>query len=125
MDKPNSNPPRNIQVNPWLKRVARISAWALFAGVIVLVLSGWGITQTGVIYKITFGLVDRRLADSIHKAANGPLAFFFLLHVFINIRLSIRNKSPSATRLIDWVLIVIGGCILGIIVYMQYFRLGG
>lgn len=41
------------------------SAWALLVIVIVLVVSGWGITQTGIIYRLTGGLVDRRLADAI------------------------------------------------------------
>ena len=97
----------------WLKRIARASAWALFVGVVVLMFSGWGITQTGVIYRITFGLIDRRLADSIHRATNVPLAFFFLLHVLINIRLTITNRRPFRTWLTDGALIVIGGCILG------------
>jgi hypothetical protein len=114
-----------MKVNPWLKKVARFSAYALSVGIVVLVLSGWGITQTGVIYRISFGLIDRRLADSIHRAINAPVAFFFLLHVIINIRLSITNRRPFKTWLIDGVLIIIGGCILGIVIYMDYFRPGG
>ncbi len=94
-------------------------------GIVVQVFSGWGITQTGVIYKITFGLIDRRLADSIHRAANVPLAFVFLLHVLINIRLGLTSKRPSLAWLTNGILIVIGGCILGIVAYMEYFRLGG
>lgn len=124
-DRSLQNQSRQIQINPWLKKVARISAWALLVGVIVLVLSGWGITQTGIIYKVTFGLVDRRLANSIHHGTNVPLAFFFLLHVLINIRISISIKHPSLTRLVDAVSIIVGGCILGIVIYMEYFRLGG
>jgi hypothetical protein len=76
-----------------LKILTRSSAWALFACVIILVFSGWGITQTGVIYDITGGLIDRRLADAIHRAANVPVVFFFLAHVFINISLAALRKS--------------------------------
>ncbi len=113
-------------MNLWSKRVARISAWALLVCVIVLVFSGWGITQTGVIYQITFGLIDRRLADSVHRATNIPLAFFFLTHVLINIRLNLKNiKRPYIDWLINGVLIAIGMCIMWLVVYMEYFRLGG
>jgi thiosulfate reductase cytochrome b subunit len=112
---------KDYKANPWLVRISRISAWALLAGVVVLVLSGWGITKTEVVYKITFGLVDRRLADSIHRATNVPMAFFFLLHVLINIKLAITPKHPSRAWLINGVLILIGGCVLGMVLYMEYF----
>ncbi len=75
------------KANLWLKKMARASAWVLLVGIIVLIVSGWGITQTGIIHSLTGGLVDRRLADAIHRAANVPLAFFFLSHVLINIKL--------------------------------------
>jgi thiosulfate reductase cytochrome b subunit len=115
----------NSNINPWLKRISRASAWGLLAAVIVLVLSGWGITQTGVIYQITFGLVDRRLADSIHRATNVPLTVFFLAHVLLNIRIAISRRHPSRPWLTDSILGVIGIGILGIMIYMEYVRRGG
>jgi cytochrome b subunit of formate dehydrogenase len=108
-----------------LRYVSRLSAWLLLAIVVVLVISGWGITQTGVIYKLTFGLIDRRLADAIHRATNLPLAVFFLLHVLINIKLATNTCRRSVAWLVNGVLIVVGGCIIGVVVYMEYFRLGG
>jgi len=109
----------------YLKRIAEVSAWALLVTVAVAVVSGWGITQTGIIYRLTFGLIDRRLADAIHRAANLPLAFFFLSHVFINIKLKISQRSPSKGWLTNSVLGVIGAGLLAIMIYMEYFRLGG
>lgn len=111
--------------NLWLKRLARVSAWALLVGVIVLVVSGWGITQTGIIHRLTGGLVDRRLADAIHRTANIPLAFFFLSHVLINIRLKVSPKSPDRVWLTDIILIVIGACLMATTIYMEYLRRGG
>jgi cytochrome b subunit of formate dehydrogenase len=102
-----------------------ISAWALLAGVIVLVVSGWGITQTGVIYSLSFGLIDRRLANAIHRATNVPLAFFFLAHVLINIKLRMRQNHSSKAWLINTLLIVEGAGLMAIVIYMEYFRLGG
>jgi thiosulfate reductase cytochrome b subunit len=113
------------KVENLLKRLARWSAWALLAGLIVLVVSGWGITQTGVIYTVTFGLVDRRLADAIHRAANLPVAFFFLSHVLINIKVAISQKYPSGGITVDIVLVLAGIILMAIVVYMEYFRLGG
>jgi len=109
----------------WLKRLTRISSWGLFTSVAVLVLSGWGITQTGVIYNITFGFVDRRLADAIHRASILPMVFFFLTHVFINISLSLSRKRSITRKIVNSALIVIGVMALGLVIYMEYFRLGG
>ena len=110
---------------PWLRRISRISAWALLVTVVVLVISGWGITQTGVIYKITFGLIDRGTADSIHRETNVPLAVFFLAHVMINIKLMISRSRPFQDWLTNIILIVIGMGLMAVVVYMQYYRLGG
>jgi hypothetical protein len=102
-----------------------ISAWLLLAGVVVLIFSGWGITQTGVIYRLTGGLIDRRLADTIHRDANVPLAFFFLSHVFINISLMVTRKNPSLSKVVNVLLIVAGIGLMVLMVYMEYIRRGG
>jgi cytochrome b subunit of formate dehydrogenase len=117
--------PRAFRVSPWLKKISRISAWALLVGILVLVISGWGITQTGVIYNITFGLIDRRLADAIHRETNVPLAVFFLTHVMINIKIATSFRDTFRGWLINGFLVVIGIGLLTIVVYMEYFRLGG
>jgi thiosulfate reductase cytochrome b subunit len=105
----------------WLKRISNISAWLLLASVALLVISGWGITQTEVIYKLSFGLIDRRLADAIHRASVLPLAFFFLLHVLINIRLKITSRRKPVVWVANGALIAIGLCIMALVVYMEYF----
>jgi hypothetical protein len=108
-----------------LKRISRICAWVLLAGIVVLVVSGWGITQTGLIYKATFGLVDRRLADEIHRAINGPLSVFLLAHVLTNIKLYFLRKKVGRAWLTDIILVGVGIILLAAVVYMQYARPGG
>jgi hypothetical protein len=108
-----------------LKRIAQASAWALLVTVVVAMVSGWGITQTGIIYRLTFGLINRGLADAIHRATNVPLTLFFLSHVFINIKLMISQRSPSRGLLTSSILGAIGAGLLAIMIYMEYFRLGG
>lgn len=118
----------NLKVNKtdsWLKIMARASSWILLAGIVVLIVSGWGITQTGIIHRLSGGLIDRRLADAIHRAANVPVAFFFLSHVLINLRLMITRKNPSRAWLANTILLVIGAGLMYIMIYMEYFRRGG
>jgi cytochrome b subunit of formate dehydrogenase len=106
----------------WLKRITSISSWLLLASIAVLVVSGWGITQTEVIYNLSFGLIDRRLADAIHRASVLPLAFFFLLHVLINIRLKITSRRKFVVWLANGGLTAIGAGIMALAVYMEYFH---
>ena len=113
------------RANHRLKILAVTSAWALLAGVIILMVSGWGITQTGAIYRLTGGLIDRRLADAIHRGTVAPLAFFFLAHVLINIRLKLALNRPFTVWLTNTILILIGAGLLALTVYMEYFRPGG
>jgi cytochrome b subunit of formate dehydrogenase len=115
-----NNAPEAQKSDRYLGRLARISAWLLLAAVVVLVVSGWGITQTGIIHKWTFGLIDRRLADSIHRAATIPLAFFFLSHVLINVDLAFQRRTRRYTWLVHLILIVIGLAFLGIAVYVEH-----
>jgi hypothetical protein len=104
-----------------LRRLGRLSAWLLLVAVIVLVVTGWGITHTGIIYNLTFGLIDRRLADSIHRAANLPLAFFFLSHVLINIDLALRKRAGRRPWLLHLILLMIGLALLGVVIYIEYW----
>jgi cytochrome b subunit of formate dehydrogenase len=110
------------EVNPWLRRLARASAWALLAGVVVLVVSGWGITQTEIIYNATFGLIDRRLANAIHRSVNAPLAFFFLAHVLINIKIAVSRRRHPTPWVVNSILAIIGAGLMAGVVYMEYFR---
>jgi cytochrome b subunit of formate dehydrogenase len=93
--------------------------------VIVLAVSGWGITRTGIIYDFSFGLIDRRTADLVHRAAVVPLGAFFLVHVLTNIKIALSRHRWSLTWLTNTILIVIGLALLGIMIYMEYFSLGG
>jgi hypothetical protein len=109
----------------WLKKAAMISSWLLLVSVALLVVSGWGITQTGAVYNATGGLIDRRTADTIHRAVVFPLVCFFLCHVFINVWLGIKNKNKLLKRIVAGLMLAAGAGILYLVIYMGYIRLGG
>jgi len=120
-----SQPGKDKKTKLWLRSASRVSAWALLAAVLVLLFSGWGITQTGVIFSITSGLIDRRTADTIHRATNIPLAILFLTHVMTNIRLAVSTRRLFLVRLTDVILIVLGIGLMIIVVYFEFFSRGG
>jgi cytochrome b subunit of formate dehydrogenase len=119
-----NQPGKDRGISSGWKKAARASAWALLIGMVVLAISGWGITQTGIIYRLSFGLIDRRLANTIHGVTMVPLTIFFLAHVFINAAHVISPRRPW-----KWVIIsllgIIGAGVMTIVIYLEFFRLGG
>jgi hypothetical protein len=105
--------------------VARISALMLLLGVIVLIITGYGITQTGVIFSLSHGLIDRRASDLAHRATNLPLAFFFLAHIFANIKIALYKRRPTENWLINGLMIAAVAAAMVGVAYMEYFRKGG
>jgi cytochrome b subunit of formate dehydrogenase len=123
-EKIKENISRQVTAPGWLKVLSRISAWSLFLNVLVLLLSGWGITQTGIIYRLSFGLVDRRLANQIHREAIVPLVIFFMAHIMINLNTgSFRRHLPNP--LINILLGIVALGFITIAAYLQFFRPGG
>jgi len=104
-----------------LKKIANISAWLLLASVVIQVISGWGITHTDIIYRFSFSLIDRRLADAIHRGSVIALVFFFLVHVLLNIRLKITSRRRLIVWLTNGVLLAVGSGIMALVVYIEYF----
>lgn len=105
----------------YLRRIARASAWLMLITIIVLLISGWGITHTEIIYKASLHLIDRGAADSIHHAIQVPAAVFLTMHVLLNVRLNLRSRRGRKAWLFDSLLIAIGVCVVGGVVFMEYF----
>ena len=104
-----------------LRRIARASAWLLLITLVVLLVSGWGITRTEIIYKASLHLIDRGAADSIHRAIQVPAAVFFTTHVLLNVRLNLLSRYGRKAWLFTVLLAIIGVCVVGGVVYMEYF----
>ena len=105
----------------YLRRIARASAWLLLITLIILLISGWGITRTEIIYKASLHLIDRGTADSIHRAIQVPAALFFTTHVLLNVRLNLPSRCVRKGWLFNSLLMIIGVCVVGGVVYMEYF----
>lgn len=105
----------------YLRRIVRASAWLLLITIIMLLISGWGITRTEIIYKVSLGLIDRGTADSIHRAIQVPAVVFFTMHVLLNVRLNLPSRCARKAWLFNSLLMIIGVCVVGGVVYMEYF----
>ncbi len=99
-----------------LRRIARGSAWLLLSSIVISVLSGWAITQTGLIYKASFGLVDRGMGNAIHRGLQIPMATIFLVHVLVNAKINLLKRNAAV---VNTVLIMIGVLLLAGVIYME------
>lgn len=55
--------------------------WLLFATVLLYALSGYGISNPGTVESLTFGLVTKSVAFSIHNNLIIPFALLMFLHI--------------------------------------------
>jgi hypothetical protein len=72
--------------------------WLLFVTVLLYVLSGYGISEPRAVESLTFGLVTKSVAFSIHNNLITPFALLMFLHIlpfFIRLfrRMSHRNSA--------------------------------
>ncbi|MFC2018353.1 hypothetical protein ACFLU4_00130 [Chloroflexota bacterium] len=104
----------------WRKRLSRWSAWTLLVIVLINLFSGWGITRSGIIYQASLGLVDRGLANQIHRLSQLPMVIIFLIHVLANVS-AIFSRRWQRTWPVDALLAVMGLGIVGLALYLEYF----
>jgi thiosulfate reductase cytochrome b subunit len=81
---------RNVLKQNTAKQVVH---WALFAIVVLYVLTGFGITAYRTVELLTFGLLSKALAFKIHDSLIIPFIVLMVLHIYQQIR------KPSKDRL--------------------------
>lgn len=79
--------------------------WLLFATVLLYVLSGYGISEPRAVESLTFGLITKSVAFSIHNNLIIPFALLMFLHIlpfFVRLfrRMSHRDgvHSPDSAQ---------------------------
>ena len=59
--------------------------YALFVATFLMILTGLGITEPGIITIITFGFLDKLVAYRLHIILWGPFTILFILHIALNL----------------------------------------
>jgi type IV secretory pathway TrbL component len=55
--------------------------WLLFVGVLLYILSGYGISESRAVESLTLGLITKQVAFSIHDNLIIPFALLMFLHI--------------------------------------------
>jgi hypothetical protein len=66
--------------------------WLLFVGVLLYILSGYGISESRAVESLTLGLITKQVAFSIHDNLIIPFALLMFLHIL-----------PFFIRLFRWI----------------------
>ena len=69
----------------WLRLSKSIIHWLLVAAIVVLLISGLGITEHRIVGELSFGLLNKALAHKIHTepALWISLLVLLVLHIFL------------------------------------------
>jgi len=68
-----------------IKLIQKILAWILLIVVVLMVLSGYGITEFKIVEALTFGLLGKALSFSLHSALAIPFIILLLLHLYFTV----------------------------------------
>ncbi len=79
------------------KLAKRIIHWLLIASVMVLGISGFGITEFRIVEPVTSGLLTKAVALKIHTNIGLWVSFLVLLitHICLSLKLRSKNKAGS------------------------------
>jgi cytochrome b subunit of formate dehydrogenase len=76
-----------------LRLARKIIQWLLLAVVVVLLITGLGITNFRIVETISFGLLTKNLAHRIHTAPGLWISFVVLLALHISLPFVGRKKN--------------------------------
>jgi succinate dehydrogenase/fumarate reductase cytochrome b subunit len=105
----------------YLKRFNRLLAVPTLILFIVLVISGYGITNPLVVSELTGGLfADRYLSLRVHTAVVLPALILLTIHILIAIRSTLIRWGVRDGNLLNAFLILLGAFAVTLLVLMQY-----
>jgi hypothetical protein len=103
-----------------LKQFNRLLVWPTLVLFIILAVSGYGITNSATMSKLTGGLLTHAVSEYLHVVLALPTLTLLMIHVLIAMRSTLTRWGVKEGRLLDSFLIVLGGFAMTLIVLMQY-----
>jgi hypothetical protein len=106
-------------VGYYVLKVNRVIVWILLALMVILIISGYGLTKPTLINSLTFGLVDHQTAFDLHSWLDLPLFVLLAIHVLIEVRVSLVRWGFRHRRLLNVLLLLLGSVCLLFIFYIE------
>jgi hypothetical protein len=94
--------------NYYLIRINRIIVWALLGLMLLILISGYGLTNPRLIMTITGGIIDHNTALFIHTTFDVYLTLLLFIHVFIEVKFIFMRWGFKKERLLNILLLILG-----------------
>ena len=103
-------------------KINRAIVWVLLSFMILLIVTGYGLTKPNLIYSLTGGLVDYWAALHLHTLLDVPLLILLLIHVIIEIKFSLMRWGFKKQKLLNLLMFMLGSICLILILYVDVAR---
>lgn len=100
-------------------RINRLIVWLLLAFMILLTVTGYGLTKPNLMYSLTGGLIDYWTAQYLHSLLDMPLLLLLLVHVVIEIKFSFTRWGFKSRKLLKVLMLLLGSIFLVMILYVE------
>jgi len=78
-----------------IRAIGRVCGWVTMALALVTLLTGYGITQYRVVDPLTFGILNKAMAQRWHAYTDVPFLVFMLSHVGIVLWWRMSPSNPK------------------------------
>jgi len=100
-------------------KINRVIVWGLLFFMILLVVTGYGLTKPNLVYSLTGGIINYRSAAYLHSLLDVPLLVLLLIHVIIEIRFSLMRWGFKNQKLLNLLMLMLGSICLILIIYVE------
>jgi cytochrome b subunit of formate dehydrogenase len=104
----------------YLQRFNRLLVWFTLVLFILLVLSGYGMTNPEVTTRLTGGIFATAFSMYLHVNLVAPVLILLLIHVLIGMKTALTRWGIEEGWLLDTFLIVLGLFAAALIILMRY-----
>jgi len=100
-------------------KINRVIVWGLLFFMILLVVTGYGLTKPNLVYSLTGGIINYRSAAYLHSLLDVPLLVLLLIHVIIEIKFSLMRWGFKNQKLLNLLMLMLGSICLILIIYVE------
>ena len=105
--------------NHYLLKINRTIVWILLFFMILLLITGYGLTKPKLIESLTGGLVDYWTALRLHTLLDVPLMILLLIHVMVEVRFSLMRWGFKNQKLLNLLVFMLGATCSILILYVD------
>lgn len=92
----------------YLQRFNHAIVWLLAALLILLVVTGYGITNPQIIGELTGGILTHPLSLYLHTLLDFPVLVLVMIHVLIGLRFALLRRGVKDGKMLSAFLLILG-----------------